>query len=166
MSAGRPFGTYKGKHPAKVNGKTTPMYSRWMGMKQRCLNPKSHIWQYYGGRGIKVCDRWLDKQHGFDNFCDDMGVPPEGSWIERKDNDGDYSPNNCCWATPKEQAANRKKGGGHPVPGSLRQKAIAAGLPYMMVYFRVNRLGWDETRALATPKQERGKHVRRGVGIL
>lgn len=126
-------------------------------MKQRCLNPNSHIWKYYGGRGITICERWLGKE-GFKKFHADMGEQ-NGLTLDRIDNAGNYEPGNCKWSTMKEQATNRRKAGFPPDPNSLRQKAIVAGLPYLQVYFRIKRGGWTEERALATPIQPRGRRV-------
>jgi hypothetical protein len=77
----------------------TSTYGIWSAMKYRCQKHPS-----YAGRGIAVCERWLK----FENFLADMGVRPEGLWLERDDNNGDYEPGNCSWATPKAQAANRR----------------------------------------------------------
>lgn len=82
----------------------TYTYNSWAAMMQRCNNPKNHKFYRYGGRGIKVCERWLK----FDNFLEDMGEKPgKGYSIERKNNDGNYEPGNCKWATNVEQAKNR-----------------------------------------------------------
>lgn len=79
-------------------------YKSWIAAVYRCTVKGSTHWKRYGGRGVKVCDRWLK----FENFYADMGERPEGKTLDRfPDGDGDYQPGNCRWATPKEQAANR-----------------------------------------------------------
>ena len=80
-----------------------PEYRSWHHMKQRCFNNKVDCWKNYGGRGISVCERWIE----FENFFKDMGKRPEGTSLDRIDNDGNYEPGNCKWSTPKEQLSNR-----------------------------------------------------------
>jgi hypothetical protein len=91
----------------------SPERSSWDNMKQRCLNPNDPRYKYYGARGIKVCDRWLNS---FKNFREDMGrKPSQRHSLDRKNNDGNYEPKNCRWATRKVQMNNTRRQQAHRI---------------------------------------------------
>ena len=98
----------------------SPTYHSWESMKARCYLPSKRSYRWYGAKGIKVCGRW----HTFKNFLADMGIRPEGKTLDRLDGSKDYGPENCRWATPKEQAQTRSYSRkayckrGHPMSGS------------------------------------------------
>lgn len=101
-------------HGHTTLGRRSGTYSAWSEMIARCTNPKKKMFRYYGGRGVKVCDRWLNS---FENFLADMGARPPGRnhtgkrsfySLDRIINNGNYEPGNCRWATWKEQCANRR----------------------------------------------------------
>lgn len=123
-------------------------YSIWQNMKNRCkdLNDKR-----YGGRGIKVCDRWLNS---FNNFFEDMGERPNKQLsLERRDNDGEYSKQNCVWATKKEQASNRRSNIKIEYNGQsmiLSEWAKLLNIRYGTLLGRINN-NWDINDAFNTP---------------
>lgn len=95
------------KHGHRTILKTTSEYRTWVNIKQRCNNPEVEQFKNYGGRGIKVCDRWLES---FDNFLTDMGMKPSGKYsLDRyPDTNGNYEPENCRWATDEQQSHNKR----------------------------------------------------------
>jgi hypothetical protein len=139
------------KHGDASRGKTAPELNCWRGLIRRCTDPKDANYQYYGGRGIKVCERWLSS---YPEFLEDMGRRPSRTYsIDRIDNNGNYEPNNCKWATKTEQMRNRRGRRlvsffGSPMPAS--EAAEMAGITYDVFLERLNR-GWSEERALLTP---------------
>lgn len=127
------------------------IYMVWQGMIQRCTNPNSGHYQYYGGRGITVCERW---RHSFENFLADMGLPPSARHsIDRyPNNDGNYEPSNCRWATPPQQRRNSRRihlvtRDGVTLP--LLDWNAETGLP---IASRINS-GWSIEEAFSTPNR-------------
>ncbi len=130
----------------------TPVWLAWWGMVQRCSCASTSNYKDYGGRGIKICRRWLT----FENFRDDM-LPSwfSGGTLEREDNEGDYSPKNCKWATKKEQARNRRTTAWVEVFGERMSFAEAVEkfgvVKYGVARQRIFRNGWSIEAALTTP---------------
>lgn len=128
----------------------TSTYKCWGRMKERCLDKKHKSFKRYGGRGITICDRWIK----FENFLADMGEKPDGLTLDRKDNDGNYTLENCQWSTPKQQTRNRStsrlltyKG----VTKSMAQWADDLGIEYYLLRNRITKCKWTVERAFETP---------------
>jgi hypothetical protein len=130
-------------------GSVASEWNIWSGMKQRCLNKASRSYLRYGGRGIAVCARWLKS---FENFFADMGHRPSTNHtLERIDNDGPYSPENCRWATRHEQCRNTRKNRlvtFHGVTASVAEWASRTGLNDSTICFRLDN-GWSVEDTLA-----------------
>jgi len=106
-------------------GKFSPEYHSWASMIQRCTNENRVAWEYYGGRGIRVCDAWL---RSFEVFFADMGPRPLGTSLDRINGDGNYEPNNCRWATKEEQSKNRRAGDKHVRVAATILLAVNSGI--------------------------------------
>lgn len=104
-----------------------PYHTTWWSMVMRCTNKNDPSYQRYGGRGIKVCERWLEKYTGFWNFVEDMGERPEGYTLDRIDNDGNYCKENCRWTTARQQQMNRRnyKGNVRKMKDNRKKKWLA-----------------------------------------
>ncbi len=134
--------------------RTTPIYNIWSRMKQRCCNPNYSGFHNYGGRGIKVCKRWEDS---FENFYADMGDRPKSLSIERIDNNANYEPNNCKWATRKEQSSNTRKNVFLTYNGEIMiiaQWERKYGINQGALKYRI-KAGWNMHRALTQPLARR-----------
>jgi hypothetical protein len=130
-------------------GRRSKILGVWNQMTQRCGNPKHADYKNYGGRGIKVCARWLT----FYNFACDMSPKPEGLSLERKDNNKGYSPGNCCWATKKRQSRNRRNNRVVTFAGKtqcLSAWAEDLGMAYKTLQHRIDNLGWSLEKTLTT----------------
>jgi hypothetical protein len=128
-----------------------PEYRVWQQIIHRCTKPTSQVWRYYGGRGIKVCERWRES---FDNFHDDMGPrPSSGHSIDRIDVNGDYTPENCRWATSDEQGRNKRSN--NLIEFNGRTQTISdwsreTGITVSAIFHRI-RSGWPLETVFSVP---------------
>lgn len=160
------------------NRKDKPLYYVWAKMRGRCMHHSDPSWKNYGGRGIKVCDRWAT----YSAFFEDMGNRPSPlHTLERIDNNGDYSPDNCRWATRKEQARNRRSSLSFVidgVPTNAGELAESSGIDVATILCRLKRgcsleqvlsptplwssKGIDKAREAAVRKFRAMTHCKRG----
>lgn len=161
----RSCGCSKYEHAIIHGGYKSQEYSSWKAMKSRCYNEKHEEYSNYGGRGIKVCDRWLGV-NGFALFLEDMGKRPTSKHtIERKDNNGMYEPDNCIWANRMEQARNKRTNNILEYKGiklTVTDWAIKVGIKPVTLFIRLSR-GWGVEKALETKTQFKNKSTN---GIL
>ena len=133
------------------------LYSVWSSMKQRCYDANCPNYENYGGRGIKVCERW---EESFYNFYDDMGERPSNKHqLDRIDNDGDYTPENCRWVVQKLQANNKRNNRLLTVDGitkTLANWSDELGINRTTIQQRLDACGWSEEKALTVSVRKRG----------
>lgn len=145
--------------------KNLPEYHIWAGIRNRCFNRREPSYHRYGGRGIVVCERWQGPD-GFAHFLADMGArPSENHSIERKNNHGPYSPENCVWSTPAEQANNTRSNTVWTFQGrsmTIAQWGRFLGVNSHTLRNRVGFLGWTVEQALTRPI----RHLRRRLPSL
>lgn len=143
------------KHGMGSHGKRPPEYSVWIGMKDRCRNKNSTNYKNYGGRGITVCDRWMNS---FVNFLSDMGHRPSSKHeIDRINTNGNYEPCNCRWASRSQNQRNKRNNrmlvyDGISLPVS--QWADKLGIPARILRGRI-RIGWPDYLVISTPQRTR-----------
>jgi len=143
-------------HGHSRNGKRTTTYQCWTQMMERCYRPNAPSYKRYGARGIVVCERWKF----FPNFLTDMGERPLGLTLDRKDNDGPYSPENCHWTTWKQQARNRRNNRFVTISGEKKMLIVwceQRKLSYHKVHLRL-RYGWTIEEALEFVPRKRPPH--------
>jgi hypothetical protein len=144
----------------------TPTWCCWVGLRARCNNPNNGSYSRYGGRGIKVCERW---ERSFEDFYADMGPRPSSAHsIDRIDNDKGYEPGNCRWATPRVQNSNTRRNvilehNGESL--TLAEWAVRTGINIGRLSWRI-KTGWTAAQALTTPQEKAGNRARRADGTF
>jgi hypothetical protein len=137
--------------PRRTHGLSrSAIYNIWNAMRQRCENPSNDAYDRYGGRGIKVCDRWLK----FENFLADMGTRPSGKSLDRVDNDGNYEPGNVEWRGRSQQARNKSNNRRFEFMGKnlcIAEWCEEIGMKDQTLKNRLYSYGWSIERALTTP---------------
>jgi hypothetical protein len=150
------------KHGHAGRGGRSSEHASWTSMLNRCTNKSTPDYKEYGERGIDVCDRWLK----FENFIEDMGYKPSLKHsLDRIDNNKGYYPENCRWATAKEQANNRRSNVSLTFDGktmSFNQWSERTGLPARIIYRRVKFYGWPAHKALTTPVEIHNRNASLG----
>lgn len=146
------------KHGQARDGENSITYKSWSAMRKRCLNPNAADYHCYGGRGIQICERWND----FAAFLEDMGDrPSQRHTIDRIDAEGDYTPDNCRWATPKQQGRNRNNNRMLTFNGEtlcLSEWAERAGMSIQALRSRLDVCGYTVEEALTLPIGVRRKN--------
>lgn len=143
------------KHGCAIDGNNSRAYRAWVSMRERCRNKKCRSYPRYGGRGITVSESWSS----FAAFLRDMGEPPQGGSLDRIDNNGPYSPENCRWASHKEQQNNKRSSRLVSINGATKtvaQWCDELGLLKNTAYERLRR-GWGDQDAILTPAGEKPK---------
>lgn len=141
----------------------TPEWRTWASMNSRCDNPRNRSWGRYGGRGVKISDRW----RSFENFLSDMGRRPSRFHsIDRIDSDGNYEPGNCRWATAQEQSDNKRRTYKITARGktqTITAWALETGMSRLTIWKRAKQ-GWDPEDILSVPPLKRPQKYRRAPG--
>ena len=144
-------------HGHSKRGNKSPTFVSWMAMNNRCYTKSSSAYRKYGYMGIAVCERW---RHSFKNFLEDMGDRPKGMTLDRIDYYGNYTPENCRWATPLEQANNQKSNVKVEIHG--KKMNVSQAMRHYGVYTKSGvyytrlKRGWSVERTFTTPIQKRG----------
>ena len=144
------------------------MYGAYKAMRNRCYNPNNPAYKNYGGRGIKVCDRWLERDGvGFKNFLEDMGERPDGCSLDRIDNDGNYCKSNCRWVDGVTQGRNKRCNIKVSFEGNcrlLKELCNEFNILPELVQHRISK-GWSVEDAVKVPPSSRRKRLKLQFGI-